>query len=106
MPPVNPAPADSRELVEIDGILILAILYLCANLIAACAYARDKHKSKNGSWRTSEHALLVLAFIGPIGAFGAMRLFRHKTRKIKFWLVFLFLVIHSAVFAYLLITFG
>jgi uncharacterized membrane protein YsdA (DUF1294 family) len=105
MSPGTVAIANNRELVEIDGILVLVVLYLCVNLIAACAFAWDKHKSKNNSWRTSENALLVLALMGPFGAFGAMRLFRHKTRKIKFWLVFLFLVLHCTVFTYLLVTY-
>jgi uncharacterized membrane protein YsdA (DUF1294 family) len=79
-------------------------LYLCVNLIAACAFAWDKRKAKKDTWRTSENTLLVLAFLGPFGAFGAMRLFRHKTRKIKFWLVPFFLVLHLAVIGYLVIT--
>jgi uncharacterized membrane protein YsdA (DUF1294 family) len=97
--------ANRRELVEIDGILILVVLYLCVNLIAACAFAWDKRKAQKNTWRTSEGAMLVLALMGPFGAFGAMSLFRHKTRKMKFWLVPLFLVLHCAVFAYLLIMY-
>jgi len=94
-----------RELIEIDLIPILIALYLCVNLIAACAFAGDKRKAKNNSWRMSESTLLVLAFLGPFGAFIAMRIFRHKTRKMKFWLVPLFLGIHLALLTYLIITF-
>ena len=79
-------------------------MYLCVNLIAAGAFAWDKHKAKRNSWRTSENLLLLLAFLGPFGACGAMRLFRHKTRTIKFWLVPVFLVLHLAVIGYLVIT--
>jgi uncharacterized membrane protein YsdA (DUF1294 family) len=103
--PGKSAPADCRELVEIDGIWSLALLYLCVNIVAACAFAWDKHLAKKNTWRTSENTLLVLAFLGPFGAFGAMRLVRHKTQKIKFWLVPLFLLIHLAVFAWLLLKF-
>jgi uncharacterized membrane protein YsdA (DUF1294 family) len=94
-----------RELIEIDLIPIFIALYSCANIIAACAFAGDKRKAKNNSWRMSESTLLVLAFFGPFGAFIAMRIFRHKTRKIKFWLVPLFLGIHIALLAYLISTF-
>jgi uncharacterized membrane protein YsdA (DUF1294 family) len=99
------ATANYRELIEIDGILVFIVLYFCVNIIAAWAFAWDKRKAKNNSWRTSEGTLLVLALMGPFGAFGAMKLFRHKTRKIKFYLVSLFLVLHCAVFTYLLITY-
>ena len=80
------------------------MLYLCVNLIAACAFAWDKRKAKRNSWRTSENTLLVLAFLGPFGAFFSMRLFRHKTHKIKFWLVPFFLVLHLAGIGVLVIT--
>jgi len=76
------------------------------NLIAACAFAGDKRKAKKDTWRTSENVLLVLALLGPFGAFLSMRLFRHKTRKIKFWLVPLFLVLHFGVIGYLFVTYG
>jgi len=78
------------------------LLYLGVNLIAACAFAWDKRKAKKDSWRTSENTLLVLAFIGPFGAYGSMRIFRHKTQKKKFWLVPLILALHCAVFVYLI----
>jgi len=96
---------NSRELIEIDLILVLTALYLCVNGIAACAFAWDKCKARKNTWRTSENALLVLAFMGPFGAFCAMMLFRHKTRKIKFYLVPFFLVLHLVVIGYLVITY-
>ena len=92
-------------MIEIDLIPVLIALYLCVNFIAACAFAGDKRKAKKDTWRTSENTLLVLAFLGPFGAFGAMRLFRHKTRKIKFWLVPFFLVLHLAIIGYLIISY-
>jgi uncharacterized membrane protein YsdA (DUF1294 family) len=97
--------ADSRELIEIDEILLFIVLYLCVNLIAAWSFAWDKHTAKNNTWRTGESTLLVLSFLGPFGASGAMRLFRHKTRKMKFSLVPLFLAIHLVVIAYLFLTY-
>jgi uncharacterized membrane protein YsdA (DUF1294 family) len=102
-PGTAPSP-NRRELVEIDGILVPAALYLCVNIVAACAFAWDKRISKMNLRRTSENTLLLLAFLGPFGAFGAMRLVRHKTQKIKFLLVPLFLALHLVVLGYLLLT--
>ncbi len=99
------AATDSRELIEIGEILPFIVLYLCVNLIAAWSFAWDKHSAKKNRWRTSESTLLVLSFLGPFGAFGAMRLFRHKTLKTKFSLVPFFLAIHIAVIAYLFLTY-
>jgi len=87
----------------IDTITILALLYLGANLLAAAAFARDKTLAKRNTWRISENVLLVLALIGPFGAFFSMRFFRHKTQKLKFWLVPLFLILHSTLIVYLVV---
>jgi len=51
----------------------------------------------------SEGFLLVLAFLGPFGAFLSMQVFRHKTRKLRFLLVPVFLVLHGAAILYLLL---
>jgi uncharacterized membrane protein YsdA (DUF1294 family) len=72
-----------------------------ANLLAFGAFALDKGKARRSAWRISENTLLALAFLGPAGGFCAMRLYRHKTHTIKFWLVPVFLVLHIAVIAYL-----
>ena len=80
---------------ETNAILALVLLYLGVNLLAACAFAWDKRKATKDTWRTSENTLLVLAFLGPFGAFGAMRMFRHKTRKMKFYLVLIFACLHG-----------
>lgn len=84
--------------------VLLLALYIVINSIAFLAFAYDKHKARNNGWRISEGTLLVLAFLGPFGAYGAMRMFRHKTRKIKFYLVPLFLVLHIAGMIYLAAT--
>jgi len=90
----------------IPGVLFfVVILYLMANLLAFCAFVLDKRKAQRSSWRMRENTLLALAFLGPAGAFCAMKICRHKTQKIKFYLVPIFLVLHLAVIAYLAIIF-
>lgn len=62
--------------------------YLCAiNLVAIVAAAVDKYRAVHGGWRIRERTLLVLGFLGGApGAFLAMLLIRHKTRRLKFML--------------------
>jgi uncharacterized membrane protein YsdA (DUF1294 family) len=57
-------------------------------------FAHDKKKAQGTARRTPENILLLFAFFGPFGAYGAMKIFRHKTQKVKFYLVPVFLVIH------------
>ena len=77
-------------------------LYAVLNIIAFLLFANDKRKAKNNAWRTPENFLLLVAAIGPFGAYGAMLIFRHKIRKLKFYLVPVFLIIHSVAIIYLL----
>jgi uncharacterized membrane protein YsdA (DUF1294 family) len=72
-------------------------IYAVLNIIAFLLYANDKKKAQRNAWRTPESLLLLVAAAGPFGAYGAMLIFRHKTRKLKFYLVPLFLFIHLGV---------
>ncbi len=66
--------------------IILSYL-LVVNVIAFFVYWNDKCKAKRKAWRTPELTLLVLAAIGgSIGAWAAMRLFRHKTNHPQFYI--------------------
>jgi len=60
----------------------------------------DKWQSKRRGWRIPETRLLLVAFFGPFGAYAGMLLFRHKTRKIKFLLVPVFLFIQVILIVY------
>jgi uncharacterized membrane protein YsdA (DUF1294 family) len=73
---------------------IVVLAYLVLNLIAFIAFVLDKRSAERHGARTSERRLLLLSLLGPFGAFAAMRLFRHKTRKRKFFLVPAFMVVH------------
>ncbi len=69
-------------------------IYALVNAVSFITYYRDKKSAKRSARRTPEKTLLVIALFGPLGAFAAMRAFRHKTQKGKFRLVPLFLCLH------------
>jgi len=73
-------------------------LYLLVNIISFVLFANDKRKARNKNWRTRESVLLTSAFFGPFGAYAAMKIFRHKTQKNKFYLVPFFLLMHTGLF--------
>ena len=87
-------------MIKILDFEIFLAIYAILNGIIFCVYAYDKRKAQRNSRRTSEKRLLILALTGPIGAYCAMNIFRHKTHKTKFLLVPAFLVLHLAVIFY------
>lgn len=73
------------------GMLPLAVpaVYLAASLATAVAYRIDKSAAQSGAWRTSERTLHVLALFGGWpGALIAQSVFRHKSQKASFRIVF------------------
>jgi len=76
---------------------------LVLNAISLIIFGLDKLKSKRRGWRIAESKLLLLAFLAPFGAYIGMLLFRHKTRKVKFLLVPIFLFIQLGLIAYSLL---
>lgn len=83
-----------------DPLTAAVVLYCAVNIGIFAIYGADKHRAQIGDRRIPESTLLVAAFIGPFGAYGAMRLFRHKTQKALFLLVPVFLVLHILVIGY------
>jgi len=78
----------------------LQILLIIVNGVALIIFGVDKLQSKKRGWRVRESRLLLIAFFGPFGAYAGMLLFNHKTRKIKFLLVPIFLSIQIILIAY------
>jgi uncharacterized membrane protein YsdA (DUF1294 family) len=78
----------------------LQILLIVVNGVALIIFGVDKLQSKKRGWRIPESRLLLIAFFGPFGAYAGMLLFKHKTRRIKFLLVPIFLLIHMILIAY------
>ena len=66
-------------------LLILWGAWLVINLITFSLYGVDKRRAKKGAWRIPEKTLLTGTWLlGGVGAWLAMRTFRHKTKHIAF----------------------
>lgn len=64
------------------------ILYclLAVNVFLFLLMGIDKYKAGHHKWRIPEHTLLSLGILcGGTGGLAAMLLFRHKTRKARFY---------------------
>jgi uncharacterized membrane protein YsdA (DUF1294 family) len=68
-------------------------------------YAHDKIKAKKNTWRTPENRLLFFALLGPFEAYAARKVFRHKTRKLKFYLVPVCAILQIALIIWFLMYF-
>lgn len=69
----------------------MLIYLLLINIISFIFYGIDKFLSINRRYRISEFVLLCFGFIGGIiGSIFGMKIFNHKTKKIKFK-IFLFI---------------
>lgn len=89
-------------MVKIPDFVIIIAACAILNSIVFSFYAYDKRKAQKKAWRISENTLLFYALIGPFGAYAAMLVFRHKTKKAKFLLVPVFLALHVVVLLYLI----
>ena len=75
---------------------IIGIYLLIINVVTFALYGIDKWKAIHNRWRIREATLLITALIGgSLGAFIAMQMFRHKTKKWYFkYTVPAMLVVH------------
>lgn len=65
----------------------LIIYVIVVNVAAFLMYGIDKWNARKGLWRISEKTLLGIAAVGgSVGAYAAMQMFRHKTKKPKFYI--------------------
>lgn len=87
------------------AILTLVALagFLAINLLSFVQFFLDKHRAVTNRRRTAEGTLLLLSALGPFGAYAGMKVFRHKTRKLKFHLVPLFALFHLFLAALILL---
>ncbi len=67
---------------------MLAYYYISINIITFVIWGVDKYRAIQQQWRISERMLFALViFGGCFGALAGMSLFRHKTRKLRFWIL-------------------
>lgn len=79
------------SLAAITGVLpwMIVLVYLAMSVIAFLIYGWDKSSAKNGRWRTPEKTLHLLSLVGGWpGALAGQMIFRHKTSKKSFQVVF------------------
>ncbi len=80
---------------EIKIITACIVVYFFINIFSFVFYGMDKKRAEKRLYRVSENKLIGLSFLGPFGAFVAMKFFRHKTKRRKFKIVIpLFIVLH------------
>ncbi|KIC83556.1 DUF1294 domain-containing protein [Pseudomonas sp. C5pp] len=74
-------------------------LYPVMSLISLLLYWQDKHQARTQAWRTPEKVLHASELLGGWpGALLAQQLYRHKTRKVSYQLVFWGIVMVHQVF--------
>lgn len=75
------------------------VAYGLASAVAFGLYWYDKHQAKTGQWRTPEKVLHGVELLGGWpGALVAQQVFRHKTRKVSYQVVFwLIVAVHLAI---------
>jgi len=79
---------------------LLILLYLIINGISFMLFGLDKQRAIHEEYRISERTLIATAFLGPIGAYAGMRVFRHKIRKALFSIMVpIFILIHAGIYA-------
>jgi uncharacterized membrane protein YsdA (DUF1294 family) len=62
---------------------------LFINLITFCLFVHDKQQAIHHGWRISEKGLYATAVLGGwLGGWMAMTIFRHKTQKMIFMIIY------------------
>lgn len=95
------------SIVQNIGVTKVILYLLAVNVIAFLAMGIDKWKAKRDAWRIPENTLMTLVLLGGgIGGIAGMYVFRHKTKKPRFYIGFPVILITEIVLAiYLLIKY-
>jgi len=76
-----------------QSILWPLLIYPLLSMASFIQYAIDKGRAERGQWRTPENTLHITELLGGWpGALIAQQVFRHKTRKVSFQVVFWLIV--------------
>jgi uncharacterized membrane protein YsdA (DUF1294 family) len=88
--------------------LQVPIIYTLMSLVTFIAYAYDKSSARNRRWRTQERTLHFMSLFGGWpGALIAQRLFRHKSAKMEFLVIFwLSVVVNCALLGWFVLEGG
>lgn len=85
-------------------LLILLSVDLITSLILFILYWIDKRKAEKGKSRIAERTLFLFALLGGWpGGFVGSRVFRHKTKKVSFRVLFMLIVLFNSGFQFYLI---
>ncbi len=87
--------------------LIFIVYHLiCINAITFLAYGADKRAAVNGTWRVPEAHLHSLEFLGGwVGAYIAQKVFRHKTKKKSFRIMFWLMLVLQLAAVYIILKY-
>ncbi len=84
-----------NNLFTIKNVLIYLVII---NLITFLSMYIDKKRAKCGKWRIKESTLFTLVLLGGgIGGIAGMKVFRHKTKKMRFVIGFPLILILEVV---------
>ena len=79
---------------KLTAIEPLWIYLITINFITFCFYGYDKYQAIHQKFRIPEIVLHILAIAGgSFGAFAGQYIFRHKTKKLTFQIVFILIAI-------------
>ena len=92
-------------MIPVPDLLVILVTLTSLNAFVFILFASDKNAARKNVKRISERTLIFLALIGPFGAYGAMKVFRHKTQKIKFYLVPVFAILHMILLTWSLVLY-
>lgn len=95
----------NMTIIEHIGLSKILIYLLVINVIAFLAMGIDKWKAKRGAWRIPEQTLLSLVLLGGgFGGIAGMYVFRHKTKKPRFFIGFPVILIAEIVLCVYLVV--
>lgn len=84
---------------------MLIYYYIAINITTFIVWRIDKFKAEQHQWRLPEKTLFTLiVFGGAPGALAGMSVFRHKTRKLYFWILGIFFSLVHAVIIFQFLT--
>ena len=78
----------------------IIIYLLIINLVSFLSMGIDKWKAKRGAWRIPEQTLISMVLLGGgIGGIIGLYMFRHKTKKPRFYIGFPMILISEIIIA-------